>query len=235
MPAATVATFGKASNLKTDMAAKIAGTLFMLPILFFTIPALIVRESMEAASAFGALMGAFCAGAFLVVVAVKSLKEKLANGPQGKKRKELINLWRLHEIGKGRMDWRTAVKIVPSNTDLDALLAEMKHDAETAASRTSASFFAPPAPAAMRKLKPVPEMFDTLRIVFQDGEEIDIRSDWGFVRLDEEEFNIAYKAFEKSRAEIYGLPKPPELNSKLQRDVDRMWDQRGDAKDESSK
>ena len=141
----------------------------------------------------------------------------------------------LHEIGKGRMDWRTAVKIVPSNTDLEPLLAEMKHDAETAASRTSASFLAPPAPAAMRKLKPVPEMFDTLRIVFQDGEEMDIRSDWGFVRLDEEEFKIAYKAFEKARAEIYGLPNPPELNSKFQRNADRMWDKRSDDENEDSK
>lgn len=210
------------------MAAKIAGTLFMLPVLFFTLPALIVRESMEAASAFGALMGASCAGAFLVLVAAKSLKKKLVDGPQEKRRKELINLWRLHEIGKGRMEWRTALKIVPSRTDLDALLAELKHDAETA-------FFAPSAPAAMRKLKPVPEMFDTLRIVFQGGEEMDIRSDWGFVRLDEEEFRIAYKAFEKSRAEIYGLPKPPELNSKFQRDADRMWDRRCDDKDEGSK
>ena len=117
------------------MAAKIAGTLFLLLVLFLTIPALIVRESREAAWAFGALMGAFGAGAFLVLVVVKSLKEKLAEGPQDKKRKELITLWRLHEIGKGRMDWRSALKIVPSHTDLEALLAEMKAEAETAAAR----------------------------------------------------------------------------------------------------
>lgn len=131
----TVATFGKSSNLKTDMAAKIAGTLFLLLVLFLTIPALIVRESREAAWAFGALMGAFGAGAFLVLVVVKSLKEKLADGRQDKKRKELITLWRLHEIGKGRMDWRSVLKIVPSHTDLEALLAEMKAEAEPAAAR----------------------------------------------------------------------------------------------------
>ena len=60
----------------------------------------------------------------------------------------------------------------------------------------------------------------TFRLTFQDGEEMDISSDLEFAGLDEEEFRIAYDAFERTRADLFGKTRAPELNSKEQRDLD---------------
>jgi hypothetical protein len=62
---------------------------------------------------------------------------------------------------------------------------------------------------------------NVLKIQFQDGEEIELRSDLEFVGLSEQDFNIAYKAFEATRAALFGQANPPALNSRAQKD----WDQ----------
>ena len=59
----------------------------------------------------------------------------------------------------------------------------------------------------------------TLRITFQDGTELDVRSSLEFVGLDEEGFRVAYDAFLKTQAELGGLKGPtPPLNSKFWRE-----------------
>jgi hypothetical protein len=62
---------------------------------------------------------------------------------------------------------------------------------------------------------------NSMRLNFQDGEEMEIASDLFFVGLDEAGFRLAYEAFQKTRAELFGTEKAPELNSKIQRDIDR--------------
>ncbi|HEY5742299.1 MAG TPA: hypothetical protein VIS99_07140 [Terrimicrobiaceae bacterium] len=41
------------------------------------------------------------------------------------------------------------------------------------------------------------------------------------VGLDEAGFKTAYEAFSRTRAELFGTAHAPELNSKIQRDIDR--------------
>ena len=62
---------------------------------------------------------------------------------------------------------------------------------------------------------------NVLKIQFQDGEELEIASDLSFVGLDEEGFKTAYEAFTRTRAELFGTARAPELNSKIQQDIDR--------------
>jgi hypothetical protein len=62
---------------------------------------------------------------------------------------------------------------------------------------------------------------NVLKIQFQDGTEMNVASDLSFVGLEGTDFKVAYEAFTRTRAELFGTAYAPELNSKIRRDTDR--------------
>ena len=64
----------------------------------------------------------------------------------------------------------------------------------------------------------MPAPVSTLRLTFQDGEELDIPSNIELAGLSEEDFRIAYAAFTKTQAELRGIQNPPPLNSRFWKD-----------------
>jgi hypothetical protein len=58
----------------------------------------------------------------------------------------------------------------------------------------------------------------TMRLTFQDGEELDVSSDMEFAGLNEEHFRAAYAAFTRTQAELRGIEISPPLNSKFWKD-----------------
>ena len=65
-----------------------------------------------------------------------------------------------------------------------------------------------------RMLVPV----STMRLTFQDGEELDVSSDIEFAGLREEDFRVAYAAFTRTQAELRGIEISPPLNSSFWKD-----------------
>jgi hypothetical protein len=143
-------------------------------------------------------------------------------------------MWRLRQIGEGRMDARTACRIIPSEADLLASEAAFLREAEQASREVAAKKEA--AQPAQPEIAPQDIAFEdgkaiisphvhvampvsTMRLTFQGGETLDIPSNLEFVGLDDEEFRVAYAAFLKTQAELGSLKGPvPPLNSKFWRD-----------------
>ena len=150
-----------------------------------------------------------------------------------KKQRERIAMWRLRQIGEGRMDSHTACMVIPSETELlaseTAFLQEGEQAKREMAAKKEAVQPAPPeiAPqdiifedgkAVIRPHTRMSVPVSTMRLTFADGDELDIFSDLEFVGLDEEEFRVAYDAFLKTQAELRGIEVPPPLNSKFWRE-----------------
>jgi hypothetical protein len=183
---------------------------------------------------FGSI-GACIAAIIGFVVLCNRLKAWLRGIPRlSKKQLDRHAMWRLRQIGEGRMDARTACIIIPSEADLlaseAAFLREAEHASREIAAKKEATQPAQPeiAPqdiafedgkAIISPHVHVAMPVSTMRLTFQGGETLDIPSNLEFVGLDEEEFRVAYAAFLKTQAELGGLKGPvPPLNSKFWRD-----------------
>lgn len=169
------------------------------------------------------------------VVLCNRLKAWLRGVPRlSKKQLDRIAMWRLRQIGEGRMDARTACMVIPSEADLLASEAVFLQEVEQAkrelAAKKEAAQPVQPAPeppeilfedgkAVIRPHTRMSVPVSTMRLTFQDGTELDIPADLEFAGLDEEEFRVAYNAFLKTQAELRGLKGPtPPLNSKFWRE-----------------
>jgi hypothetical protein len=151
-----------------------------------------------------------------------------------KKQRERIAMWRLRQIGEGRMNTRTACKVIPSEAELLASEAAFLQEGEQAkreiAAEKEAAQPAQPAPeppdiifedgkAVIRPHTRMSVPVSTMRLTFQDGTEWDVTADVEFAGLSEEDFRAAYAAFTKTQAELRGLNgPPPPLNSKFWRE-----------------
>jgi hypothetical protein len=183
---------------------------------------------------FGSI-GACIAAIIGLVVLCERIKDWFLGVPRlSKKQLDRYAMWRLRQIGEGRMDSRTACRIIPSEADLlaseAAFLQEAKQANREIAARKEAVQPAQPeiAPqdiafedgkAIISPHVHVAMPVSTMRLTFQGGETLDIPSNLEFVGLDEEEFRVAYDAFLKTQAELGGLKgSPPPLNSRLWRD-----------------
>jgi hypothetical protein len=183
---------------------------------------------------FGSI-GACIAGIIGFVVLCNRLKAWLRGIPRlSKKQLDRHAMWRLRQIGEGRMDARTACRIIPSEADLLASEAAFLREAEQASREIAAKKEA--AQPAQPEIAPQDIAFEdgkaiisphvhvampvsTMRLTFQGGETLDIPSNLEFVGLDDEEFRVAYAAFLKTQAELGGLKgPPPPLNSKFWRE-----------------
>ena len=151
-----------------------------------------------------------------------------------KKQLDRHAMWRLRQIGEGRMDARTACKIIPSEAELLASEAAFEQEVEQAKREIAAKQEA--AQPAQPEIAPQDIIFEdgkaivrphtrmsvpvsTMRLTFQDGSEWDISADIEFAGLSEEDFRAAYDAFLKTQAELGGLKvSPPPLNSKFWRE-----------------
>ena len=143
-------------------------------------------------------------------------------------------MWRLRQIGEGRMDSHTACMIIPSEAELLASEAAFLQEAKQAKREIAAKKEA--AQPAQPEIAPQDIIFEdgkaiirphtrmsvpvsTMRLTFQDGTEWDISADIEFAGLSEEDFRVAYDAFLKTQAELGGLKgSPPPLNSKFWRE-----------------
>jgi hypothetical protein len=183
---------------------------------------------------FGSI-GACIAAIIGFVVLCDRIKDWFLGVPRlSKKQLDRHAMWRLIQIGEGRMDARTACKIIPSETELLASEAAFLQEAKQARREIAAKQEAvqPAQPAAeppdiifedgKTVVRPHTRMsvpVSTMRLTFQDGTELDISADLEFAGLGEEEFRVAYDAFLKIQAELGGLKGPvPPLNSKFWRD-----------------
>ena len=187
----------------------------------------------------GALLVVFLAGVFAAAIGFAALCDRAKDWFLGvprlsKKQRDRHAMWRLRQIGEGRMDSRTACKTIPSEAELLASEAAFLQEAKQAKREIAAKKAVQPAQpeiapqdiifedgkAIIRPHVHLKEMpVSTLRLTFQDGETLDIPSDLEFVGLDEEEFRVAYDAFLKTQAELRGLKgPPPPLNSKFWRE-----------------
>ena len=105
-------------------------------------------------------------------------------------------MWRLRQIGEGRMDARTACMIIPSEADLLASEAAFLREAEQASREIAAKKEA--AQPAQPEIAPQDIVFEdgkaiisphvhvampvsTMRLTFQGGETLDIPSNLEFV------------------------------------------------------
>ena len=151
-----------------------------------------------------------------------------------KKQRDRIAMWRLRQIGEGRMDSHTACKIIPSEADLLASEAAFLQEGEWAKREIAAKQEAvqPAQPETAPQdiifedgkaiIRPHTRMsvpVSTMRLTFQDGTEWDISADIEFAGLSEEDFRVAYDAFLKTQVELGGLKGPvPPLNGKFWRE-----------------
>ncbi len=155
-----------------------------------------------------------------------------------KKQLDRHAVWRLRQIGEGRMDARTACRTIPSEADLLASEAAFLREAEQAKreiaakkkAKQKAAQLVPPeiaqqdiifedGKAIIRPHARMSVAVSTMRLTFQDGTEWDISADIEFAGLSEEDFRVAYDAFLKTQAELGGLKEPvPPLNSKFWRE-----------------
>ena len=182
---------------------------------------------------FGSI-GACIAAIIGFVVLCNRFKAWLRGVPRlSKKQLDRHAMWRLRQIGEGRMDARTACVGIPSEADLLASEAAFQQEVEQAKREIAAKKEA--AQPAQPEIAPQDIAFEdgkaiisphvhvampvsTMRLTFQGGETLDIPSSLEFVGLDEEEFRAAYDAFLKTQAELGGLKgPPPPLNSKFWR------------------
>ena len=183
---------------------------------------------------FGSI-GACIAAIIGLVVLCNRFKAWLRGVPRlSKKQLDRMAMWRLRQIGEGRMDAHTACVAVPRDADLLASEAAFLQEAEQAkrvmAARKETAQPAQPeiAPqdivfedgkAIVRPHTRMSVPVSTMRLTFQDGTEWDISADIEFAGLSEEDFCAAYDAFLKTQAELGGLKvSPPPLNSKFWRD-----------------
>ena len=183
---------------------------------------------------FGSI-GACIAAIIGFVVLCDRIKDWFLGVPRlSKKQLGRHAMWRLRQIGEGRMDARTACRIIPSEADLLASEAAFLQEAKQARREIAAKQEAvqPAQPAAeppdiifedgKAVVRPHTRMsvpVSTMRLTFQDGTELDISADLEFAGLGEEEFRVAYAAFLKTQAELGGLKGPvPPLNSKFWRE-----------------
>ena len=158
----------------------------------------------------------------------------LRGGPRlSKKQLDRHAMWRLRQIGEGRMDARIACKVIPSETELLASEAAFQQEVEQARREIAAKQEAvqPAQPAAeppdiifedgKAVVRPHTRMsvpVSTMRLTFQDGTEWDVTADIEFAGLSEEDFRAAYAVFTKTQAELRGIEVPPPLNSKFWRE-----------------
>ncbi|MGA7391125.1 MAG: hypothetical protein WCA06_00930 [Terrimicrobiaceae bacterium] len=183
---------------------------------------------------FGSIGG--CIAAIIgFVVLCERIKDWFLGVPRlSKKQLDRTAMWRLRQIGEGRMDARTACVAIPSEADLLAAEAAFQQEVEQAKREIAAKKEA--APPAQPEIAPQDIAFEdgkailsphvhvempvsTMRLTFQGGETLDIRSNLEFVGLDEEGFRVAYAAFTKTQLELGGLKgSPPPLNSKFWRE-----------------
>ena len=154
------------------------------------------------------------------------------------KQLDRIAMWRLRQIGEGRMDGHTARVVIPSETELLASEAAFLREAEqakreiTAKKKAKQEAVQPAQPeiapqdiifengkAIIRPHTRMSVPVSTMRLTFQDGSEWDISADIEFAGLSEEDFRVAYDAFLKTQAELGGLKGPvPPLNGKFWRE-----------------
>ena len=173
------------------------------------------------------------------VVLCDRIKDWFLGVPRlSKKQLDRIAMWRLRQIGEGRMDGHTARVVIPSETELLASEAAFLREAEqakreiTAKKRAKQEAVQPAQPeiapqdiifengkAIIRPHTRMSVPVSTMRLTFQDGSEWDISADIEFAGLSEEEFRAAYNAFLKTQAELGGLEGSPQpLNSKFWRE-----------------
>jgi hypothetical protein len=76
------------------------------------------------------VMAALIRGSMSVACLCQRIRDWFCGIPRlSKEQRDMINLWRLRQIGKGRMDSRTAITTVPSEHDLALMIAEIKAEA----------------------------------------------------------------------------------------------------------
>ena len=169
------------------------------------------------------------------VVLCDRLKAWLRGVPRlSKNQRDRMAMWRLRQIGEGRMNAHTARMVTPSEADLLASEAAFLQETEQAKRVIAAKKEA--VQPAQPEIAPQDIIFEdgkaiisphvhvampvsTMRLTFQGGETLDIPSSLEFVGLDEEGFRVAYDAFLKTQAELGGLKgSPPPLNSKFWKD-----------------
>ena len=179
---------------------------------------------------------------FMVAVAIgfvifcDGLKDRFSGMPRiPKAQRNLVNVWRLRMIAKGHATWKTAPLLMPSQQELDAMIAEIAEEAQQSASRiatkTDSLVQVSPEPEAERPeilfengkaiIRPHTHMLvpvSTMRLTFQDGEELDVFSEMEFAGLSEEDFRAAYAAFTRTQAELRDIEISPPLNSKFWKD-----------------
>ena len=187
----------------------------------------------------GALLVVFLAGFVAATIGSAALCDRIKDWFLGvprlsKRQRDRIAMWRLRQIGEGRLDGRTVRKTIPSETELLASEAAFLQEGEQARREIAAKQeAAQPAPLEIAPqdiifedgkaiIRPHARMsvpVSTMRLTFQDGTELDIPADLEFAGLGEEEFRVAYDAFLKTQAELGGLKGPaPPLNGKFWRE-----------------
>ncbi len=198
-----------------------------------------IIEQVAAGALSVVFLAGFVAAAIGFAVLCDRIKAWLCGVPRlSKKQRDRIAMWRLRQIGEGRMDSRAACRIIPSEADLLASEAAFLQEAkqakrEIAAKKKAKQEAAQPAQSEIAPqdiifedgkaiIRPHTRMsvaVSTMRLTFQDGTELDISADLEFAGLDEEEFRFAYDAFLKTQAELGGLKgAPPPLNGKFWRE-----------------
>ena len=187
----------------------------------------------------GALLVVFLAGFVAATIGSAALCDRIKDWFLGvprlsKRQRERIAMWRLRQIGEGRMDGHTVRKTIPSETELLASEAAFLQEGEQAKREIAAKQeAAQPAPleiapqdiifedgkAIIRPHARMSVAVSTMRLTFQDGTEWDISADIEFAGLSEEDFRTAYDAFLNTQVELGGLKgSPPPLNSKFWRE-----------------
>jgi hypothetical protein len=192
-------------------------------------------EQVAAGALLVVCMTAYIAAIIGFVVLCDRIKDWFLGIPRlSKKQLDRHAMWRLRQIGEGRMNSHTACRVIPSEADLlaseAAFLQEVEQAKREVAARKEAAQPAQPeiAPqdiifengkAIIRPHARMSVSVSTMRLTFQDGTELDIPADLEFAGLGEEEFRVAYDAFLKTQAELGRLKgSPPPLNSKFWRE-----------------
>jgi hypothetical protein len=179
-------------------------------------------------------VGACIAAIIGLVVLCDRIKDWFLGIPRlSEKQRERIAMWRLRQIGEGRMDSHSACMVIPSETELLASEAAFLQEAKQAKREIAAKKAVQPAQPEIAPqdiifedgkaiIRPHTRMsvpVSTMRLTFQDGSEWDISADIEFAGLSEKDFRVAYDAFLKTQAELGRLKgPPPPLNSKFWRE-----------------
>jgi hypothetical protein len=167
----------------------------------------------------------FVGGSIAFVCLCDWIKDLFSDTPRLlKKQRSRISVWQLWQIMKGRATYRTASLSVPTERERNWRKLKSPEPPVVQAAPIPEPKAEHPeilfenGKAVIRPHTRVPAPVSTMRLTFQDGEELDISSDIELAGLSEEDFRTAYAAFTKTQADLRGIQNPPPLNSKFWKD-----------------